>query len=164
MGDLPGPLAGSHSLPLAGSCDRGDGALAGSPDRLGAQASQKPTAGSNHRGPDGLRTSRLRMRQCAGCQKAPGERCTHGHGIWLSLCGAGSQSHCVGEHLGRFPGSTLAVNCTAIGGLCDCRFAELAAGPATGNPIAGIGSSQRTQDEPTPKQDWAFASQQRFNR
>ena len=46
LGDLPGPLAGSHSLlPVAGSCYRGDSALAGSPNRLGAQASQKSTAG-----------------------------------------------------------------------------------------------------------------------
>ena len=131
---------------------------------MGAKASQKPTAGSNHRGPDGLRTSRLRMWKRSGCEKAPGERRSDGHSIWLPLCSSGSQPNCLGEHLGCFPRSTLAVDCTATGSLCDCRFAELVAGPAAGEPIAGIRPTQRTEDEPTPEQDWAFATQRRFNR
>ncbi len=36
-----------------------------------------------------------------------------------------------------FPRSALAVGGKAVGSICDCRSAELAAGAATGNPVAG---------------------------
>ena len=54
LGDLPGPPAGSHSFPFAGSRDRRAGSLARSPDSMGPPASQKSTVGSNHRGPHGF--------------------------------------------------------------------------------------------------------------
>ena len=94
---------------------------------MGPAASKKSSTRSDHWGSDGVCITGLRMRQRSRRQKVAGERCSHGHSLWLPLCGTGSQSNCLGEHLGRFPRSTLAVNCTAIGSLYDCRFAELAA-------------------------------------